>query len=150
MPTQTEKLEAYAAHLLDAFIALKERYAMLEPMLFQRRTVEERGTKERARGFSILRHSLFLTCAQDIAKLTLDKDDRTPSIRNIVTRLEDESLRKTFEDQYSVWVLPSSTDEPDPEVAAALRRLEKQERLERRDQFRAHYEELIALWTALS
>ncbi|AOI60421.1 hypothetical protein WI26_22890 [Burkholderia diffusa] len=150
MPTQIEKLQAYAAHLLDAFIGLKERYAMLEPMLFDHGTIELRGTRERGRGFLILRHSLFLSCAQDIAKLTLDNDQRTPSIRNIVAKLEDEYLRKKLEDQYSIWVLPLVEEETDPEIVAALRRMEKQERLERRDQFSEHYTELRSGWTTLS
>ncbi|WP_239482888.1 hypothetical protein [Paraburkholderia sp. C35] len=150
MPTQIEKLQAYAGHLLDAFIGLKERYAMLEPMLFDQGTIEHSGTQERARGFLILRHSLFLSCAQDIAKLTLDNDQRTPSIRNIVAGLEDESLRQKLEAQYSIWTLPSVEEETDPEIVAALRHMEKQERLERRDQFLEHYTELRSGWATLS
>lgn len=34
MPTQIQKIEAHASHLLDAFITLRERYALLDPMLF--------------------------------------------------------------------------------------------------------------------
>ena len=79
MPTQIERLEAHAAHLLDAFIQLRERYALLEPMLFGE-TVSKGGSGKQGRGFSILKHSLFLSCSQDIAKLTLDDDNRTPSL----------------------------------------------------------------------
>ncbi|CAG9269878.1 hypothetical protein [Paraburkholderia caribensis] len=150
MPAQTEKLQAYAGHLLDAFIALRERYAMLEPMLFDPATAKTLGSGKRSRGFFILRQSLFLSCAQDVAKLILDTDKRTPSIRNIVSALEDDALRAMFEDEYANWVVPSIEEEDDPEIVAALRRFEEQERLGKREQFREHYLEMRGIWETLS
>src|SRR3990167_5880557 len=81
MPSQIEKLEAHASHFLDAFIRLTERYSLLDPMLFDSEVPKSRGSGAQARGFLTLRHSPFLSCAQDIAKLTLDSDKRTPSIK---------------------------------------------------------------------
>ena len=80
MPTQIERLEGLASHLLDGFLALRERYALLEPMLFDSNVTANRGSGKQARGFSTLRHSLFLACVQDIAKLTTDADPKTPSV----------------------------------------------------------------------
>lgn len=150
MPSQVEKLEAHAGHLLDAFIGLREKYAMLEPMLFDPDTNKNRGSRDQARGFQILRNSLFLSCAQDIAKLTLDGDKRTPSIRNLVSALDDSAVVAELEDRYAVWVIPSVEEETDPDIAAALRRMEERERVERRGQFREHMAELRALWAELS
>jgi AbiU2 len=150
MPSQIQKLEARASHLLDAFIALRERYALLHPMLFDASVSKARGSLKQARGFKILRHSLFLSCAQDIAKLALDSDKRTPSIHNVVGALEDTSLRKELEDRYSVWVVPSIDNETDPEIVLALKEMEKQERKERRVQFTEHYAELVRLWASVS
>ena len=64
MPTQIKKLEAHASHLLDAFIRLRERYSLLDPMLFDPDVPKARGSGIQARGFLTLRHSLFLSCAQ--------------------------------------------------------------------------------------
>lgn len=114
MPTQIEKMEAHAGHLLDVFIGLRERYALLHPMLFDQGTIGARGSGEQSRGFGILRRSLFLSCAQDIAKLSLDADERAPSILKIINALEDESLRRELEDRYARWVLPPIEDEADP------------------------------------
>jgi len=150
MSSQIEKLEAHASHLLDAFIGLREKYAMLEPMLFDPATSKLRGSGEQARGFQILRSALFLSCAQDIAKLTLDADKRTPSIRNLVTGLEDPGVLAELEDRYAIWVIPSAEAESDPDIASALKRMEERERLERREQFRDHYSELQKLWSELS
>lgn len=150
MPSQIEKLEAHAGHLLDAFIGLREKYAMLEPMLFDPDINKNRGSREQARGFQILRSSLFLSCAQDIAKLTLDVDKRTPSIRNLVGAFDEAALVSELEDRYAIWVIPSVEEETDPEIATALKRIEDRERIERREQFREHMAELRELWTKLS
>ena len=80
MPSQVEKLRAHASHLLDAFPHLRERYAMLDPMLFVEDVPKTRGSGKQRRGFMILRHSLFLSCAQDIAKLALEHAFREASL----------------------------------------------------------------------
>jgi hypothetical protein len=140
MPSQSEKLEAHASHLLDSFIRLRERYSLLEPMLFDKDVPKLRGSGIQARGFSTLRHSLFLSCAQDIAKLTLDSDTRTPSIKNLMASLEDSRLCDSLREKFAVWVMPSVEAETDPEIIAALKQMEFRERADRRTQF----DELLA------
>ena len=150
MPSQIEKLEAHASHLLDAFIGLRERYAMLDPMLFQEEVSTQRGSGQQARGFIILRLSLFLSCVQDIAKLSLDEDKRTPSLYNLVAALTDEALREKLRERFSRWKIPSVEEESDPEIVAALRRIEEREEEELRAQFDELYSETMALWARLS
>lgn len=123
---------------------------MLEPMLFDHDTNKSWGSRDQARGFQILRNSLFLSCAQDIAKLALDADMRTPSFRNLVSALDDSAVVAELEDRYAIWVIPSIEGETDPDIAAALRRMEERERVELRGQFREHMSELRDLWTELS
>ena len=150
MPTQAEKLEAHASHLLDSFIRLRERYSLLDPMLFDRDVPKLRGSGSQARGFLTLRHSLFLSCAQDIAKLTLDSDTRTPSIKGLMASLEGDHVCKVLREKFAIWVTPSIEVEADPEIIEALNRMEIRERAERGVQF----DELLARarrnWTALS
>lgn len=150
MPTKLEKLEAHASHLLDAFIALRERYAMLHPMLFKADVPIKHGAGIQGRGFLILRHSLFLSCAQDIAKLVLDSDARTPSIKNLLSELADPTVRCHFREQFSLWQMPSAEKETDPEIVAALRNFETLEEAERRVQFDGFYSEACSLLSALS
>jgi hypothetical protein len=150
MPTQIEKLEAYASHLLDAFILLRERYAMLDPMLFDEEVISKHGAKDRARGFNILMHSLFLSCIQDIAKLSMDDDERTPSIRNLVQPLTNDNLRAEFRTKYSSWAISSIEEETDPEIIAVLKKMQIEEQSERGQRFDNLYAEMTALWTALS
>jgi len=150
MPTQTEKIEAHASHLLDAFIQLRQRYAILDPMLFDKTVVETQGSGRRAQGFSVLKHSLFLSCAQDIAKLTLDDDARTPSLSNNIRALSDEAFRNTMRERFAIWKIPLTAEERDPEILEALRRMELRETAQRRTQFDELYCEATTLWASLS
>ncbi|WP_054903889.1 hypothetical protein [Pseudomonas sp. NBRC 111144] len=150
MPTQIEKLEAYASHLLDAFISLRQRYSILNPMLFDKTVVATHGSGKRAAGFDILKHSLFLSCAQDIAKLTLDDDSRTPSIKNHIRALADDELRRALREQFSIWEVPLAEDETDSEILEAFRRMELREEAQRGAQFDDLYREATALWASLS
>lgn len=145
MPTKIERLEALASHLLDGFLALRERYALLDPMLFDPNVVSMRGLGKQARGFLALRHSLFLACVQDIAKFSVDTDPRTPSIRNISSALDDVLFIQDLRERYAIWHLPSIKWETDPEIVEALRRIELREQSERRTQFDELYWELTAL-----
>lgn len=150
MPSQIEKIQAYASHLLDAFIMLRERYAMLHPMLFDQDVAKHFGSYERSRGFKTLRHSLFLTCAQDIAKLSFDNDKRTPSISNIFGALNDITLCNYLRESFSAWVTPLIENETDPEVTAALRMWEQQEAIDRYQQFDNYLSEAKKLWNEFS
>jgi AbiU2 len=145
MPTQIEKLKAYAGHLLDAFILLRERYAILSPMLFDNEVVARHGAKERGRGFNILRNSLFLSCAQ----LAMDDDERTPSIRNLMRSVTDEKLRADFRSRYANWVISPITGE-DPEILAALQKMQVKVNTERGEHFDQLYYEMTELWSQLS
>lgn len=149
-PTQTEKLEAYASHLLDAFIGLREKYALLAPMLFNEEVVGSRGAFKQNRGFKILQRSLFLACAQDIAKLCFDKHDRTPSILKIISALENASLRSNLEEKFAACTAPFIEDESDPEILEALAAFETWERSQLRAQFLCLYAELTEKWHTLS
>ena len=141
MPTKIEKLEAHASHLLDAFIALQERYALLEPMLFNVDVPRIRGSFKQARGFMILRHSLFLSTCQDIAKLTRDTDPRTPSISNLLRALENPTVHEYLRERYSNWHVPLVEAETDPQIVEAIRHLELNETAENRIRFDKVFEE---------
>jgi len=150
MPTHIERLEAHASHLLDAFIQLRERYALLEPMLFDESMPKERCSGNQARGFCILKHSLFLSCSQDIANLTLDDDDKTPSLHNLIRAITDDVIRKELQNRFAIWKIPSIEEQTEPEIIEALHRIELREEAERREQFEKLYCEAMAIWAELS
>ena len=98
----------------------------------------------------ILRHSLFISCAQGIAKLTLDSDERTPSIKRLMTALDDTLLCKSFEEKFAIWDSPSVETETDPEIIEALKRMEVRQQAGRRTQFAEILDRVKANWTTLS
>ncbi|MDH4425700.1 MAG: hypothetical protein QE495_04565 [Acidovorax sp.] len=150
MPTRIEKLQAHAGHLLDAFIQLRERYALLEPMLFNQDVASARGSGSQARGFRILKNSLFLSCAQDIAKLLTDRYETTPSIGNLIRALADDALRAELKDQFAQRRTGYVETENDPEILEVLRQWELLEEVGRREQFDALHLEATQLWARLS
>lgn len=142
------KWTGHGERLASLFFELKENYAFLEPLLFDRAVIGELGARERARGFEAIKFALFYTCIQDLAKLTLDQDERTPSIAKLMDALSDSALRAGFRNAYVFWKLTAETTDP-PEVAAALRKMEAREEIERAEQFDAMYEEAVSQWAAL-
>ncbi|MBC7698231.1 MAG: hypothetical protein H7Z70_07685 [Bacteroidia bacterium] len=149
MPSDIAKLEAHAEHLLDGFITLRERYAMLRPMLHNKDVVENKGSKKQYRGFIIIRNALFLFCCQAIVNLCFDKDVRCPSISQTITKLENNLLRAKFKKKYSDWTAPV-IGEQEPEILKILELMEKNEKLEREVAFDNHFQELLALWASFS
>lgn len=119
-------------------------------MLFDQDVATYHGSRQRARGYQVLKRSLLLSCAQDIAKLTMDDDERTPSLRNLVRSLTDDVLRATLRERFAVWKIPSIEEETDPEIVAALRRMEAREEAERRAQFDELYCKATDSWARLS
>ena len=57
---------------------------MLRPMLHDKEVVKNKGSKKQYRGFIIKRNVLFLSSCQLIANLCFDRNDKCPSIGQIV------------------------------------------------------------------
>ncbi len=148
MANEVKKLEAHVEHLLNEFITLRERYAMLRPMLHDEDVVKNKGSKKRYRGFIIIRNSLFLSCCQAIANLCVDKDVRCPSISQIIVKLENSTLRDKFKKKFSDWTVPAG--EHEPQILELLKRMEENERTERRVAFDNDFKKLMALWSSFS
>lgn len=97
-----------------------------------------------------MKNSLFLSCAQDIAKLLTDRYETTPSIWNLVQALADDALRAELKDQFAQRRNAYAEKENDREILEALRQWELLEEVERREQFDALYCEAAHLWVRLS
>lgn len=119
---------------------------MLEPMLLDKEVARTRGDGARLRGFKTLRLSLYLSCVQDIAKLTFDRSDHAPSIHKIVATLTDAALLGELRDRYAIWTMPDKAE--DDEVREALKRMELREQAQRREQFDCHVKALLAIESA--
>ena len=146
MPTQAEKIKGRAEHLLNGFLGLRERYAMLEPMLFDATVVDAFGAGRRSRGFGTLKIVLFLAISQEIAKLTWDDAERAPSINNLMSALQNDALRAELRAEHAVWGTDRSPDETDPQVKIALERMEAAGAAKRLDEHDAVYTQALRGW----
>ena len=148
MPTQIVKLQAHTEHLLDGFITLRERYAMLRPMLHNKDVVKNKGSKKQSHGFIIIRNTLFLSCCQLIANLCFDRDDKCSSITQIIAKLESEALRNQLKEIYAL-PQPIISDNQDPDILEMWKRIEAEDQIKHRVEFDEHYNELLRLWSRL-
>jgi len=147
---QVTKLQAYTDHLLSCLLGLKEKYAFLRPMLFDEEVVKYYGNGERYRGFESIKYSLFYACAQDLARLALDTDKRTPSIAGIISPLQaNPKLLEDLCNRYSSWgyVVPETDDD---EMRLALEQHLAKETEERRKKFYEMYNELNISWESFN
>jgi len=106
MKQQVDKLVGHSEHLLDAFLGLRQKVALLFPMVRNESLIVKYSRGAGAEGFLILRYTLFCSCAQDLVKLTTDTDKRTPSVENLFSILQDVQVRNELRERYSAWCLP--------------------------------------------
>lgn len=103
--------------LLTEFFQLKERYALLHPMLFDNRVEFQHDVLKRRRGFNTLQRSLFLSCCLDIYKLTVDKSGQV-CIAKCIADLDDGKLTRALRAHYVKVELEAYEGADDPVIAA--------------------------------
>lgn len=135
-----EKIRASSSHLLDQFLILLERYALLKPLLRDHEVQSRLGAGNRITGLTIIRNTLALNCAHDIAKLALDRDPRTPSLHIILKCFEDhELLTSELRDAYAEILTYVPGLGSGPELVASYNKLDREER----DRRRSHFDECL-------
>jgi len=134
MPSRKDKVTAQAAHLLDVYRALRARFAILEPLLFDQDLLKRVGAGRRAQGLNIMRGALVESCILEIAKIIHDGGARSPSMKGLTSALEDDELRTDLREDYAVWnIVPS--DIGDPHVLALIQSSEQRDEAQRRTRF---------------
>jgi len=92
MRNRVEKLKGHVAILLNAYLGLREKYEVLKPIAFEKSVAKKHGAKRRARGFLVIRRSLFESCVLDVTCLAFDADSRTPSVIAFVKALKEKRV----------------------------------------------------------
>jgi hypothetical protein len=141
------RLRARAEHLLDLTISLRERYSILLPLAYDQDLANRVGGGPPFHGYTILKNVLLASCVQDLVKLTIDADPRTPSVSGLMSTLERPDVRARLLQEYSV--VPPFTftnDAPAADVIAAYRAQEGERLVER---FNEAWSELIARWASV-
>ncbi|MGA2138071.1 MAG: hypothetical protein ABSH14_04335 [Verrucomicrobiia bacterium] len=96
MEQRVKRLVGHTDQLLGCFLGLKQKYAFLQPMIADEQVARRHGSGMKTEGFEVIRQSLFCDCVQDVVKLSLDKDKRTPSIANIMEEVSREEVRQSL------------------------------------------------------
>jgi hypothetical protein len=122
MNSQTlAKIRGHSEQLLDLHVGLRNKHALLSPLLPDGFVSKESRTGPAALGLHVLRVSLFLSCVQDLVKATVDKDKRAPSLVNIMSMLSNpsisEGLRAAYVANWTESAMCDVTDEFDSTVA---------------------------------
>jgi hypothetical protein len=94
------KIRGHSEHLLDLHVGLRNKHALLSPLLPGGSVSKEIRTGPAALGLRVLRVSLFLSCVQDLIKATVDKDKRAPSLVNIMSMLSNPSILEALRTAY--------------------------------------------------
>jgi len=129
------KLQAEVDSLLGLLIRAYGKFLFFRPMMLNEKLNERMSLQEKGIGFRQLREWLYWGFIQEIVKLCLDPDDRTPSIRKLKKALEDESTLQALKQKYSRRAPPKieGLDEQ------SIRQLQKEEESELRSEFDETY-----------
>jgi len=148
MPSRKEKLAAHAEHVLDQFIGLRGKFAVLEPMLFDTVVAGVWGNGKKAQAFATLRNTMVNGCVLDIVNIALDRDERTPNVGKLVAALDDVALIAELREEFAIWKLPP-TGVSDPAILRLLRAGEQREEAERSKKFDEFVEAARTGWKEL-
>jgi len=103
---QLTKLQAQVEALLNLAIRALERFVFLRPMMVNRQ-LQDRFTSEGQNiAFTRLRNWLYWGFIQELLKICLDADERTPCISKIAGKLQQPDINSALELSYSsssVW-----------------------------------------------
>lgn len=88
-----KKKKGHLNHITLAFHGLKEKYHLLEPMLFDKKLAQ----KHNNHGFVVIRQSLFFSCVIDIVNI-VKKGNKNPSIQEISDIFDSKEIMKTLHD----------------------------------------------------
>jgi|MTBAKSStandDraft_2_1061841.scaffolds.fasta_scaffold00370_30 hypothetical protein len=147
MRSQIKKMQGHTEHLLDSFIDLKEKYAMLKPVVYNEE-LRNQFSGSRLHGLNIMRNILFLSCSIDIANICLESGTNSASIAKIMSTIVDkqivDKLRESFADRE---LLPASNNEAEIPTDVLLMHHEKRKN-EYRNIFDKSFFKLNDLWSS--
>jgi hypothetical protein len=115
---QVTKLAAHVETLLDILLDAHARWALLRPILTDRSIISAWGGGTRARALDGIRRSLVHVCVLDIAHITLESDERSPSIKKVMKDLQIQSTLKLLRSGFIAAWAGTKASTPDFEERA--------------------------------
>lgn len=132
--------------MLGCFLGLKEKYAFVRPMIFDKDILDKYSEGKRSRGYISIRYALYYDAIQDLVKLAFDKTTKkTPSIINALNTLNHDALRNVLCENFAKREHPVPSHD-EKEVEEALIELEETAEAERREMFVSTYDSILERW----
>ena len=133
-----EKLKAQVDILHMLLLRVYRQFLFLRPMMVNNSLIDRINKEGKGIGFEDLRILLYYNIILELVKICDDKNEKTPSIRNIAKKLEDQNTRKLLENEHSI----SDLTRVEGESEKTWERLRKQDEEELRKKFQETYERM--------
>lgn len=139
-----DKLTGHTDQIVGLYLLLNEKYSLIDPTIFNKRVLKKYGGGDRARGFDLIRKSVYFGCLQDLANICFDKQGKTPSIRKIVKDLELPDVKKQLRERYAHY--PLEINDNNPSIRVAIYKLKMKREKELAKEFDRKLKELFDKW----
>ena len=100
---QIAKLDAHVRKCFDLLLVAHTHYAILRPMLGNKKLLDRIGRENKNAGFDTIRFTLYWNLVQDLVKIVADKGDDVPSIHNFRKHFADTQVKEFLRVKFSVW-----------------------------------------------
>jgi AbiU2 len=86
--------------MIGRLIVADQKIAMLKPLLHDRDLIEKWDGSHGAHGLNLLNMTLYYDLVRELAAISLDKDKKSPSIKNILKLLDSKDLLNHLKQEY--------------------------------------------------
>lgn len=143
------KLQGHANLLLSSFLGLRLNYGLLRPILGDLGAgVPQPPPRVLHHGLSAIRTTLFRSLVLDLVKLAWDKDERTPSVANLMRALKDRDVVRRIVELHSPSHVEPDEDEEE-RITRHRARVEEIDAERRREQVMQQLVALNESWSRL-
>lgn len=101
---EVKQLKKITEVLVSLLYELEAKYALVEPMIFDKGLSDiYNGQGYAAKGYEILRTSLYLDCIKDSSRIYHDRYENSPSVKNVFKLLSNRLVHETIKFEFSNW-----------------------------------------------
>ena len=102
--SEVQQVKKLAEVLVNLLYELEAKYALVEPMIFDKGlSASYNGQGYAAKGYELLRISLYLDCIKDSSRLYHDGYKTSPSVKNVLDLLSNRLVHQTIRSEFSNW-----------------------------------------------
>jgi len=98
--TRAIKIRAYTKAMIGRLVVADQKIAMLSPLLHDKELLKKWDDSYGGHGLNLLKMTLYFDLVRELAAISLDKDKRCPSVKNILQLLESQDLLNYLKAEY--------------------------------------------------